>query len=128
MKILMVNKFFYKKGGSETYYFELKKLLEQNGHKVIDFSMKDKKNFESKYSDFFIDNIDYDDQKTILQKVILGFKIIYSYESKNKLEKLIKEEKPDIVVNFAAENFYVKLWDFRISQKWGQNDQKHDKG
>ena len=27
MKILMVNKFFYIKGGSETYYFALKHLL-----------------------------------------------------------------------------------------------------
>lgn len=49
MKILMVNKFFYIKGGSETYYFALKRKLEKEGHIVIDFSMKDKKNFESKY-------------------------------------------------------------------------------
>lgn len=48
MKILMVNKFFYIKGGSETYYFALKRKLEKEGHIVIDFSMKDKKNFESK--------------------------------------------------------------------------------
>ena len=49
MKILMVNKFFYIKGGSETYYFALKRKLEKEGHIVIDFSMKDKKNFESKW-------------------------------------------------------------------------------
>lgn len=41
MKILMVNKFFYIKGGSETYYFALKRKLEKEGHIVIDFSMKD---------------------------------------------------------------------------------------
>lgn len=56
MKILMVNKFFYIKGGSETYYFALKRKLEKEGHIVIDFSMKDKKNFESKYADYFVDN------------------------------------------------------------------------
>ena len=57
MKILMVNKFFYIKGGSETYYFALKRKLEKEGHIVIDFSMKDKKNFESKYADYFVDNV-----------------------------------------------------------------------
>ena len=45
MKILMVNKFFYIKGGSETYYFALKRLLEEHGHTVIDFSMQDEKIF-----------------------------------------------------------------------------------
>ena len=57
MKILMINKFFYIKGGSETYYFNLKKLLENNGHTVIDFSMQDKKNLYSPYSKYFVKNV-----------------------------------------------------------------------
>ena len=96
MKILMVNKFFYIKGGSETYYFALKKLLEENGDEVIDFSMKDKKNFESQYSKFFVDSVDYNKKQSLISKVKAGFKIIYSFEAKRKLEKLIKETKPDI--------------------------------
>ena len=35
MKILLVNKFYYIKGGCETYYFSLKKLLEEKNNKVI---------------------------------------------------------------------------------------------
>lgn len=96
MKILMVNKFFYIKGGSETYYFSLKKLLEENGHEVIDFSMKDEKNFESKYSEFFVEGVDYNKEQSIFSKIKSGMKIIYSFEAKKKLEKLIKETKPDI--------------------------------
>lgn len=96
MKILMVNKFFYIKGGSETYYFSLKKLLEEKGHTVIDFSMKDEKNFESPYSKFFVDNVDYNKEQSIIEKAKAGVKIIYSYEAKEKLEELIKETKPDI--------------------------------
>lgn len=96
MKILMVNKFFYIKGGSETYYFSLKKLLEQNGHEVIDFSMQDEKNFESKYSKFFVEGVDYNKKQSIFSKIKAGMKIIYSLEAKRKLEKLIKETKPDI--------------------------------
>ena len=31
VKVLLVNKFHYLKGGSETYYFSLGRLLEKNG-------------------------------------------------------------------------------------------------
>ena len=40
MKVLMVNKFHYLKGGSEKYYFELAELLREHGHEVAFFSMK----------------------------------------------------------------------------------------
>ena len=76
MKILMVNKFFYIKGGSETYYFALKRKLEEEGHQVIDFSMKDEKNFESPYSDFFVDNVDYSGNSSLSAKLKMAAKII----------------------------------------------------
>lgn len=96
MKILMINKFFYIKGGSETYYFSFKKLLEENGHEVIDFSMEDEKNFYSSYSKYFVHNIDYNKKQNILTKIKLGIKIIYSNEAKNNLEKLIQQTRPDV--------------------------------
>lgn len=97
MKILMVNKFYYIKGGSETYYFSLKRMLEQHGHTVIDFSMKDEKNFESPYSDFFVENVDYHGDGGIYSKIKMAIKIIYSYEAKKKFEQLVIAEKPDLI-------------------------------
>lgn len=97
MKILMVNKFFYIKGGSETYYFALKRKLEEEGHQVIDFSMKDEKNFESPYSDFFVDNVDYSGNTSLSAKFRMACNIIYSQEAKKKFESLVLKEKPDIV-------------------------------
>lgn len=43
MKILMVNKFLYPNGGSETYIFELGRQLQAMGHEVSisAWSMKD---------------------------------------------------------------------------------------
>lgn len=97
MKILMVNKFFYIKGGSETYYFSLKRMLEKEGHTVIDFSMKDDKNFSSLYSDYFVENIDYNNSKGLKNKIRIATNIIYSFEAKKKFEALVKKEKPDII-------------------------------
>lgn len=40
MKILMVNKFLYPNGGSETYIFKLGEYLESHGHEVQYFGME----------------------------------------------------------------------------------------
>lgn len=93
----MVNKFFYKKGGSETYYFALKHLLEQKGHTVIDFSMTDEKNFESEYSQYFVKNIDYNEKNNIFYKLKAANNIVYSFEAKRKFRELIEKTKPDII-------------------------------
>ena len=97
MKILMVNKFFYIKGGSETYYFALKRLLESKGHEVIDFSMKDEKNFESPYADYFVEAVDYNGPSGAKAKIRAARNIIYSREARDKFEKLVKDTKPDVV-------------------------------
>lgn len=41
MRILLVNKFHYLKGGSEKYYFKLAKLLREKGHQIAFFLCKD---------------------------------------------------------------------------------------
>lgn len=97
MKILMVNKFFYIKGGSETYYFSLKRLLEEKGHTVIDFSMKDDRNFPSDYSKYFVDNIDYNASGGVIKKAQSAVKIVYSIEARKKFEQLVLDTNPDIV-------------------------------
>lgn len=97
MKVLMVNKFHYIKGGSETYYFALKRMLEGLGHTVIDFSMEDDRNFESPYSKYFVSNVDYGSVSGIKDKIKIAKNIIYSKEAKEKFEDLVKNEKPDIV-------------------------------
>ena len=91
MKILMINKFHYLRGGSERAVFDLMKLLEINGHQVINFSMRDKKNVASKYDKFFIKNVNFEKFN-----VINIIKFFYNYEAVNKLKKLVEAEKPDI--------------------------------
>lgn len=97
MKILMVNKFFYIKGGCETHYFALKELLEKNGHTVIDFSMLDEKNFDSEYSGYFVKNTDYSGGGSAFEKLRIAKNIVYSNEAKKKFEKLVKDTNPDLV-------------------------------
>jgi glycosyltransferase involved in cell wall biosynthesis len=96
MKILQINKFFYLRGGSETYFFDLIKLLEQNGHEVITFSTKSSKNLPSPYEKFFVEEIDFGKREGLVKSLKKFGHSLYSLEAKKKLEKLILETKPDL--------------------------------
>jgi len=98
MKILQINKYYYLKSGSERYMFNLSSLLESRGHQIIPFAMKHEKNVSTKYSRYFVENIDYDkvSKESIFKKIYSGFKSIYSHEARNKLLKLVAKKNPDI--------------------------------
>ena len=92
MRILMVNKFHYLKGGSEKYYFELANLLKENGHKIAFFSMKNAKNIKTTEKEYFVDEIDLNNGSKLK-----ALDVIYSKENKKKMQEALEDFKPDIV-------------------------------
>ncbi|MFA5339245.1 MAG: glycosyltransferase family 4 protein [Candidatus Omnitrophota bacterium] len=95
MKILVVNKYFYEKGGSEKVFFATRELLKANGHRVLDFSMHHPFDLESDNSKYFVSNVDYN-KNGWRAKAINGLKLLYSWEASSKINSLLKTEKPDI--------------------------------
>lgn len=90
MKILLINNFHYRKGGSETVYFNNARLLERAGHKVVFFSVERDENEPCPYSKYFISD-------TSKMPKLRGLrKYFYNNEVAKKLEQLIVDEKPDI--------------------------------
>ncbi len=99
MKILLINNFYYNRGGDCTYLFSLKKLFEERGHEVSIFSMHHPKNFDSGYSRYFVSYIDYNQEvkaKSLTSGLKVARRTIYSTEARIKLEDLIRDDKPDI--------------------------------
>lgn len=97
MKILLINKFHYMKGGTETFHYNLAEELKAFGHEVIYFSMQDERNIPCDQDKYFVSNIDYNKPNlSIIDKIKLASKLIYSFEAKRKIEQLIIDEKPDI--------------------------------
>ena len=92
MKILLVNKFHWLKGGSEKYYFELAELLKEHGHEVAFFSMKDEKNITTGDKEYFVDKIDLNTGSKLK-----AFNVIYSKDNYKKMIEALEEFKPDIV-------------------------------
>jgi glycosyltransferase involved in cell wall biosynthesis len=96
MKVLLVNKFFYLKGGSEKYMFTLADALESVGHQVVFFAMQDPRNLPCKQSKHFVKNCSTDG--TVNSKIRMLSHIAYSTEAYKKMTSLLNEEKPDLVI------------------------------
>jgi len=98
MKILQINKYYFVKGGSEQYMLDVSSLLQNHGHQIIPFAMQHEKNVPTKYTKYFVENIEFKSEikSSIFRMIKLGLKVIYSFEARNKLSRLIEEEDPDI--------------------------------
>lgn len=96
MKILLVNKFHYMKGGSERYYFTLADAFKEKGHDVVFFAMKDEKNIACEQEKYFVDNSSVNGG--IKSKLNMVLHISYSKEAYKKMSLLLQEEKPDLVI------------------------------
>ena len=95
MKILMVNKFLYPRGGCETYMLQLAQELKSKGHEVEYFGMFDEQNTVGNSKGLYTTNMDF--HSTGLKRFLYPFKIIYSIEAYKKLIKVLDDFKPDIV-------------------------------
>ena len=95
MKILMVNKFLYENGGSETYIFKLSEFFKSNGHEVQFFGMEDKRNIAGNEWNILTKNLSF--HKKSLGTILYPFKIIYSSEARRKIKRVIELFKPDVV-------------------------------
>lgn len=95
MKILMVNKFLYPNGGSETYIFKLGEELLKRGHEVQYFGMEHEGRIVGNHAGRYTGDMDFHTGK--LQKLFYPFKIIYSFEAKRKMEEVLKDMNPDVV-------------------------------
>jgi glycosyltransferase involved in cell wall biosynthesis len=99
MRILIANTFHYYRGGDCVYAFGLANLLQKANHEVVPFAMKHPLNFPSKYSAFFVPEIDLVGEMK-KNRILSGFKvikrIIYSRESKIRLTELLGKFPVDI--------------------------------
>ena len=96
MKVLLVNKFHYRKGGSETYYFTLAEALKARGHEVIFFAMQDEKNLPCPQEKYFVSNSSV--TGGIKSKLNMILHLTYSKEAYRNMAQLLKDEKPDLVI------------------------------
>lgn len=95
MKILLVNKFLYPKGGSETYIFNLGNVLSSKGHTVEYFGLQNEKNTVGNSADSYVSDIDF--SLGTKKNLRAPFRIIYSSEARRKIRAVLEKFQPDVV-------------------------------
>ena len=96
MKILMVNKFLYPNGGSETYIFKLGDHLISQGHEVQYFGMEHEGRCVGNAVNVYTSNMDFHNASK-LNKLKYIIKTIYSLEARRKIRLVLNDFQPDII-------------------------------
>lgn len=102
MKIVLVNYRYFISGGPERYYFNIKELLERNGHEVIPFSIKNTRNKPTDFESYFLESTDdeiyFAQTKKKLSTIIPSItRMFYSRSAAKKFGKLLDDTKPDLI-------------------------------
>lgn len=95
MKILMINKFLYPNGGSETYIFKLGDYLKSQGHDVQYFGMEHEGRCVGNNVEAYTSDMDFHGGSK-LSKLTYPLKIIYSSEARKQIRKVLEDFKPDV--------------------------------
>lgn len=88
MKILLANKFYYRRGGDCIYMLNLEKLLKAHGHEVAVFAMDYPENLDTPWKKYFPKN---------MSKLMAFTRPFGAHEVKSTFKKLLDDFKPDVV-------------------------------
>ncbi|WP_130838100.1 glycosyltransferase family 4 protein [Lachnoclostridium sp. Marseille-P6806] len=95
MKVLIINKFLYPNGGSETYIFRLGEELQRQGHEVQYFGMEHAGRIVGNRVGSYTEPMDF--HAGTVRKLLYPFRIIYSREARRKLRPVLEDFQPDAV-------------------------------
>jgi len=101
--LLSANNYYYRRGGAETVFLEHNALFEAAGWSVVPFSMHHPRNLPSEWSRFFVDELEFGGEYSLVGKLARVPKVIWSLEARRRLSALLDTVRPDIC---HAHNLY----------------------
>lgn len=88
MKILLANKFYYRRGGDCVYVLNLEQLLKKHGHEVAVFAMDYPENVDTEWKRYFPQN---------MSNLMAFTRPFGSREVRGKFNRLLDAFRPDVV-------------------------------
>ena len=95
MKILLVNKFLYPKGGAETYTLKLGEMLRSRGNAVQYFGLANEKNTVGNHAGAYAADLDF--SAGMLKNLHAPLRIIYNGPARRKIRAVLEDFQPDVV-------------------------------
>ncbi len=94
--LLSVNSYFYRRDGSEAVFFEHNRAYASAGWNVVPFAMQHPDNLDSPWSKYFVKEVEFGRQYSLLEKMQRVPAVIYSIEARRNIARLIDEVRPDL--------------------------------
>jgi glycosyltransferase involved in cell wall biosynthesis len=101
--LLSINNYYYLRGGAEAVFLRHNSLFEGMDWRVAPFAMHHPDNIDTQWSKFFVDEIEYGSKYSLWEKARRVPKVIYSFEARSKVGKLLDVFPADIC---HAHNIY----------------------
>ncbi|MBI2037853.1 MAG: glycosyltransferase [Candidatus Magasanikbacteria bacterium] len=120
MRVLQINKFFYRRGGVEVVLFDTIKGLRQRGHEVSEFAMSHTGNFPSEYSAYFASEVpELLEKQDFATKWKIFKRLFVSKEIEKKLGALVMAEEPEVahlhsVYHHLSASTFTKLYELKV--------------
>ncbi|MCG8035549.1 MAG: glycosyltransferase [Candidatus Thiodiazotropha taylori] len=95
-RILSINNYNYRRGGSDAVFIDHDLMFSKNNWDTALFSMHHPKNNISPWSKYFVNELEFGNSYDIYQKIVMSSKVVYSMEARNKLNQLLNTFQPDI--------------------------------
>src|SRR5947209_845388 len=96
MRVLHVNKFLYRRGGAESYMFDLAALQRANGDDVAFFGMDHPANEPMPYSRFFPSNVELR-ETSMAARVRASARVFHSSSAAAGMKAVLDDFAPDAV-------------------------------
>lgn len=94
MRIILANKFYYRRGGDCVHTLDLEQLLKAHGHEVAVFAMDYPENQESQWSKYFPSEVKFKPGTGMIEALLRPFG---TREVRKKFTALLNDFRPDVV-------------------------------
>jgi len=97
VRVLLVNSFYYPRGGDCVHVLALEKLLTSKGHEVAIFAMHHPENLPSRWSTFWPQNVEYQGRLGLVQSMEAALRSMRSGHVARRFACLLRAFRPDVV-------------------------------
>lgn len=95
-KLLSINNYHYRRGGSDVVYLEHAALMQSLRWDNAFFSMHHPDNLSTPWSEYFVDELEFGHSYSLANKLGMAAKAVYSFEAQRKLKRLLAQFRPDV--------------------------------
>lgn len=127
MRILLINSFYYPRGGDCVHVLALEQWLKAAGHEVAVFAMQHPENQPSSWQEYWPENVEYGKHLGMAASAKAAVRSTYSKDVASRLLRLLAEFRPDVahlhsVLHHLTVSVVDALWRAGVPAVWTLHD------